>query len=101
VAAGRPPAREVLDGAMVIFGGAFLLTPGFITDIFGLILLLPPTRAILRRFIVRAVLGRTAAGRAAIFATRRTGRGGKPHPAPPSDVEGTAHEINDDPRRLP
>ena len=34
-AAGRPPAREVLDGVLVIFGGAFLLTPGFITDIFG------------------------------------------------------------------
>ena len=33
--AGRPPAREVLDGVLVIFGGAFLLTPGFITDIFG------------------------------------------------------------------
>jgi UPF0716 protein FxsA len=101
VAAGRPPAREVLDGAMVIFGGAFLLTPGFITDIFGLILLLPPTRAILRRFIVHAVLGRTPAGRAAIFVTGRTRRGGNPPPPPPSDVEGTAHEINDDPRRLP
>jgi UPF0716 protein FxsA len=100
VAAGRPPAREVLDGAMVIFGGAFLLTPGFISDVFGLILLLPPTRAILRRFIVRAVLGRTAAGRAAVFATR-TRPGPRAAPPPPSDVEGTAHEINDDPRRLP
>jgi UPF0716 protein FxsA len=101
VAAGRAPAREVLDGAMVIFGGAFLLTPGFITDIFGLILLLPPTRAILRTFIVRAALRRTPAGRGATFVTGRTRRGGSPHPPPPSDVEGTAHEINDDPRRLP
>jgi UPF0716 protein FxsA len=104
VAAGRPPAREVLDGAMVIFGGAFLLTPGFITDIFGLVLLLPPTRAILRSFIVRAVLGRTPAGRAAIFVTRRNRGGGSRPPfqpsPPPSDVEGTAHEINDDPRQL-
>src|SRR5918992_5252554 len=34
--AGRPPAREVLDGVLVIFGGALLLTPGFLTDILGL-----------------------------------------------------------------
>src|SRR5438067_3105596 len=45
LAAGRPPAREVLDGALVIFGGAFLITPGFLTDIVGLLHLLPPTRA--------------------------------------------------------
>src|ERR671933_2941690 len=57
VAAGRPPAREVLDGALVIFGGALLLTPGFITDVFGLAFLLPPTRALLRRLLVRR-LGR-------------------------------------------
>ena len=37
------------DGALIIFGGAFLLTPGFITDIFGLLLLIPPTRAMFRR----------------------------------------------------
>ena len=47
--AGRPPAREVLDGVLVIFGGALLLTPGFITDILGLVLLIPPTRALVRR----------------------------------------------------
>ena len=48
-AAGRLPAREVLDGVLVIFGGALLLTPGFVTDILGLLFLLPPTRAIVRR----------------------------------------------------
>src|SRR4051812_28253269 len=52
LAAGRPPAREVLDGALVIFGGAFLITPGFITDIVGIVLLLPPTRALVRRVMV-------------------------------------------------
>src|SRR3954451_9707832 len=46
--AGRVPAREVLDGALVIFGGAFLITPGFISDIIGLLLLIPPTRALVR-----------------------------------------------------
>ena len=52
LAAGRPPAREVLDGALVIFGGAFLITPGFITDVVGIVLLAPPTRALVRRALV-------------------------------------------------
>jgi UPF0716 protein FxsA len=59
--AGRMPAREVIDGALVIFGGAFLLTPGFLSDILGLLLLLPPTRAAIRRVLVRR-LGRRMAG---------------------------------------
>src|SRR4051812_44056366 len=48
---GRIPHREVLDGALVIFGGALLLTPGFISDILGIILLLPPTRALVRGLV--------------------------------------------------
>jgi UPF0716 protein FxsA len=53
IAEGRVPAREVVDGVLVIFGGALLLTPGFITDVFGLLFLLAPTRAVLRRLLVR------------------------------------------------
>lgn len=99
LAEGRPPAREVLDGMLVIFGGAFLLTPGFISDIFGVIFLLPPTRALARRFIVHSVLRRTPAGRFALFATRRAENAAWGGHA--SDVEGTAHEVNADPPRLP
>ena len=47
--AGRLPTKEVADGALVIFGGALLLTPGFTTDLLGLLCVLPPTRALLRR----------------------------------------------------
>jgi len=47
------PHRELLDGVAVIFGGAFLITPGFLTDITGLLLLIPPTRRALRHFAVR------------------------------------------------
>ena len=60
-AAGRVPAREVLDGVLVIFGGALLLTPGFISDILGLLLLLPPTRAIARGVLVRRFAHRMVA----------------------------------------
>src|SRR5919109_330226 len=64
VAQGRMPHREVQDGVLVIFGGAFLITPGFITDVFGLLMLLPPTRSVIRRLAMR-VIGRRMAIRAA------------------------------------
>ena len=53
VAEGRAPTREVLDGVLVIFGGALLITPGFITDVFGVLFLLPPTRVLVRGLLVR------------------------------------------------
>ena len=53
LANGRVPHREVIDGVLVIFGGVLLLTPGFITDIFGLLFLFPPTRVLLRGLLVR------------------------------------------------
>src|SRR5919107_5929746 len=58
LAQGRVPHREVLDGVLVIFGGALLLTPGFVTDILGVLLLLPPTRAVIRGVLVRRLLPR-------------------------------------------
>lgn len=84
MATGRMPHREVIDGVAVIFGGAFLLTPGFLTDIVGVLLLLPPTRSLLIR-----IFGRTALrGMAARFVVRGPGR----RPGPDADVEGTATE---------
>ena len=51
LSAQRVPGREVADGALVVLGGALLVTPGFVTDVFGLLCLLPPTRAVLRRLL--------------------------------------------------
>ncbi len=63
VASGRAPATEVADGAMLLVGGTLLLTPGFVTDVVGLVLVLPPTRALLRRrvtaYVARRLLVRT------------------------------------------
>ena len=50
-AEGRWPGDEVTQGALVIVGGTLLLLPGFVTDGVGLLLLLPPTRAGLSRFV--------------------------------------------------
>lgn len=48
VQAGGMPAAELVDGVMILFAGALLLTPGFLTDALGIILLVPPVRAALR-----------------------------------------------------
>jgi UPF0716 protein FxsA len=56
----RMPGKEVADGFLVILGGALLIAPGFITDIFGILFLIPPTRAIARRLLRRFTVGRIA-----------------------------------------
>jgi UPF0716 protein FxsA len=93
LAEGRPPAREVIDGALVIFGGALLLTPGFVTDIFGAAFLLPPSRAVIRGLLVRNFAARMVVSASDRIRTRP--RGGRQA----YDVEGTAVEREQD--RLP
>jgi UPF0716 protein FxsA len=83
---GRAPAREVADGVLVIFGGALLLTPGFLTDIFGLLLLLPPTRAVIRRVFLRQAMRRITVTMATGAAMPRRGA------RRDDDLEGTASE---------
>jgi UPF0716 protein FxsA len=106
VSAGRLPTRHVLDGALVVAGGAFLITPGFVTDLFGILLLLPPSRAVARRFIVRRITGRMGAvasvgGAAAFGAGRRANsawqarRGDSGSAAGDADIDGTSVEIDD------
>ena len=58
LAAGRVPHREILNGALVIVGGAFLLTPGFISDGVGLLLLIPPSRAAIAAGVTRMLTRR-------------------------------------------
>jgi UPF0716 protein FxsA len=126
LAENRLPHKEVYDGILVILGGALLLTPGFITDIFGLVLLLPPTRAIVRGISSRIVRRRVAMG-ATIWTVgrgqrppgRRPAAGGPAGPPPrgtapddlfdweepaapprrgprPDDIDGTGQEIRDE-----
>ncbi len=88
----RVPHREVIDGVLVIFGGVLLLTPGFITDIFGVLFLLPPTRVLLRGLLVRRGALKLM-GSMPGTATPPNGRFRHP-----DDVEGSAVDI--DPDRL-
>jgi UPF0716 protein FxsA len=88
MAAGRIPHREVLDGVLIIIGGAFLLTPGFLTDAVGLLLLIPPTRAAFRRLLTRMMLRPTRLGWARVVVRNPRPPGSQPTarpeaPAPP------------------
>jgi UPF0716 protein FxsA len=49
---GQVPTREIVDGICIFIGGVFLLSPGFITDIIGFILVIPLTRRIVKPFLV-------------------------------------------------
>ena len=48
MAAQRVPGVELVDGVLILFAGALLVTPGFVSDVVGILLLLPPVRATLR-----------------------------------------------------
>ncbi|GAC1439121.1 MAG: hypothetical protein NVSMB51_16520 [Solirubrobacteraceae bacterium] len=85
MAVGRTPAREVLDGALVFLGGLLLVVPGFVTAAVGALLLLPPTRALVRRLLLRHWTARVLSSAA------RAARGRRP--SAPDDIEGTAVEV--------
>lgn len=55
---GRMPSREIADGALVLIGGAFLLLPGFVSDVIGLFFVLPVTRVFARRLLEAFVASR-------------------------------------------
>ncbi|HST70072.1 MAG TPA: FxsA family protein [Solirubrobacterales bacterium] len=97
LAARRFPGKEVADGVLIVIGGTLLLTPGFLTDIFGLFLLLPPTRAIARRVLKRLTIGRFmvvgAGGGGPFGAPPGAGGDGRP-PSRDYDFEATAEEVD-------
>jgi UPF0716 protein FxsA len=55
---GRMPGTELADGALILIGGTLMLAPGFVTDAFGILLILPPTRPVFRRLLTTLVARR-------------------------------------------
>ena len=55
---GRMPATELADGALILVGGTLMLSPGFVTDVVGIVLILPFTRPLARRLLTRLVARR-------------------------------------------
>jgi UPF0716 protein FxsA len=82
VAEQRAPAREVLDGALGLFGGLLLMIPGFLSDVLGLLLLFGPTRALARWGMMRTGRGYLLARVARVGSARRA-----------YDVESTARDV--------
>lgn len=89
LARGEAPAMEVLEAAALLVAGGMLLAPGFITDTFGFILLVPP----LRRLLIRAGVRHTASVR---FGGFHDPRGGGPDPRSPRTFDGEAWSDDDD-----
>jgi UPF0716 protein FxsA len=93
----RFPGREVADGLLITVGGTLLVTPGFISDVFGLTLLLPPTRALVRRMLWMLIgrRFRVVSGPAAWGYGRERNWPGTERTASQDgwDVEGTAQEV--------
>jgi len=89
----RFPGREVADGLLIAIGGTLLLTPGFVTDVFGAILLIPPTRAIVRRLLRGYVTRRFVVVGGPVSGTSS-------QTSQPYDFDGDAEELDADGRHL-
>ena len=107
---GKVPAKETADGGLVISGGALLLTPGFLTDIVGLLFLFQPTRDVIRRIALTKVVSYAATSvggpagwtlRGAFFGSLAAKYARSRAPQRDYDVEGTATEVKSPPPALP
>jgi UPF0716 protein FxsA len=99
----RFPGKEVADGLLIVIGGTLLLAPGFLTDIVGVFLLIPPTRAIARGLLRRFTVGRfTVVG---MPGRGPAGGSGGTGDTRPYDFDATAEEVpvngEGNERRLP
>ncbi|HEX3931658.1 MAG TPA: FxsA family protein [Nocardioides sp.] len=66
IQSGRMPSTELADAALILVGGTLMMSPGFVTDVFGIVLILPFTRplarVVLTRYLARRLLVVRAAG---------------------------------------
>ena len=77
LAEGRLPSKELADGLVILVAAVLLITPGFVTDAVGLLLLFPGVRGLIRRFLVARLAARVQAGNVVMFGNfGPSGRGG-------------------------
>jgi UPF0716 protein FxsA len=96
LATGEVPTKELMDGGLLIAAGAFLLTPGLVTDAIGFLLGVPltraPIRALLERVVVRPYLDAKSGG----FVTGTVYTGGFPDGDGVYDVDGSSYRVDDE-----
>lgn len=86
---GRMPARELADGALILIGGTLMLAPGFVTDAFGILMILPMTRPVFRRLLTSVVASR-------LVVVGPAGGGNAPRPGPGPDGPVIRGEVVDE-----
>jgi UPF0716 protein FxsA len=96
LATGEVPTKELMDGGLLIAAGAFLLTPGLVTDAVGFLLGVPLTRAPIRagleRFVVGPYLDRKSGG----FVSGRVYTAGFPDDDDVYDVDAGSYRVDDE-----
>jgi UPF0716 protein FxsA len=102
VNAGRPPGHAVTDGLLVLAGGMFMLVPGFVSDVIGVLLIAPPTRRLARGLVLAVATTRMSTSAAtSLFGPRRVKAYGGPStsygPASDGSAEPIEGEIIDPP----
>lgn len=98
VTSGQLPSRELADAALVLIGGTLLLTPGFVTDVFGFLFVLPLTRPVARRLLAGFVARRATVAVSRIGPRPGAGGGGPAGRRPAHDDRVVPGEVVDDPR---
>lgn len=111
LAAGRPPVEPVAEGVFLLLAGAFLVTPGILTDLAGLLLLVPAVRRSIIRLAVSRLVG-AADLDISVFTTHETAAGeppqgrsttGRRRPPPGHDIviDGEFERLEERPIRKP
>jgi UPF0716 protein FxsA len=93
LAEGRMPTAEAADGAMILLAGALLLTPGFLSDVVGVLFLLRPVRAMLRRWLPALAARRLLGGRRRRDRVRVQWVEGQSRPAGPPGSDGSRTSV--------
>lgn len=93
------PLDSVIHGAFLLVAGALLLTPGFFTDAIGFILMVPPARTIIGRFIWERLKGRVHVHHSGMGPAGH--RPGGPNAGPGPVIDGEAVEVETEKHELP
>jgi UPF0716 family protein affecting phage T7 exclusion len=87
ITAGRMPTKEMADGVLLLLAGLLLLVPGFVTSAIGVLLLLPPVRALVRGVLVRRWTGKVTVIRSTYRGPIDTTATDRPRDVPPGRPE--------------
>lgn len=92
---GQSPHREMLEGGVLLIGGLLLIAPGFITDSFGLLCLIPFSRRWMARRLEKWLLNKVKTGRVQVFTSHGNFGGSYSYSPPPSTMKDVTPQNND------